>query len=526
MPPVSHIPSMETVFPRAGTARAANVAAGAGSDVVLALDLGSTWLKGGLVRPDGIVLHVERVASPLRASRPLDAEAVWQEVLTLLLRLHALSGQAAQAIAVTGATRTHVFVDAAGRPLAPICCWDDPCGAQWAVAVAKAYGLPDGTPGMGAFHPLARLREHVHTHRAVPQAMAELKDWLNFRLTGRLVTDAVVLGRIAPEDEALPLSRVLSRLGLPGHVIPPPAAPDTLLGPVDGTCDQRLAALHDLPVAVGSFDTWASCLGMGALRDGSIYDVSGTTQVLGLFSREPRRVPGMVSMSWAPGLWQLGGPCQTGLGTLAWYARTFLDSEDPADTLSAAASSTAHDTPLCLPYLSGERMPLWDSTLSASFHGVKSYHSRADMAQGLVEGLVLAHRLALDAMQARRPHAVLRMGGGGSQLQYWVQTRADAFAMPIVTGVSGESALAGAAMAAATALGAHAGLDAAQSAMEQHETRVLPCAERSAYFNERAKNFSIMLNILQDAGSAARLDAQAQPQAPGGAGCQRGAGRT
>ncbi len=460
-----------------------------GVELVLAIDLGSTWLKGGLVGVDGHLLHVERIASPLQGTGPLDAEQVWQAVLGLLLRLRAQTQAQGLAISLTGATRSHVFLDAHACPLGPVMLWSDPSGAQQGARVAQAYGLPDDTPGHGAFHPLARALQRGQDGGVMPQVLVELKDWLNYRLTGVLATDAVAYGRLEPAaGGSLSLAQVLRHLGLPAMLIPPRALPARILG-------QSVApGLTAIPVVVGSFDTWASCLGMGAMVDGGVYDISGTTQVLGMFSSQRRPFKGMVSMLWTETLWQTGGPCQTGMGTLAWFARTFLDSDDPADTLAAAQASRADDVPLCLPYLSGERMPLWSESLSASFHGVKSHHSRADMAQSLIEGLVLAHRLALDAMQARTPEAVLRMGGGGAQLPQWVQARADAFNMPIAIGASGESALIGAALAAAVAAGLYDSLAAAQQVVVAGSCSVLPQAARAAYFDTRARAFSSMLS--------------------------------
>ncbi len=460
-------------------------------EVILVLDLGSTWLKGGLARADGSLLYIDRVASPLRGATALDAETVWQAVLSMLLRLHGKAGQGkALAIAITGATRTHVFLDGQGQPCGPVMLWNDPAGAQHGDCVAQAYGISGSSAGYGAFHPLSRVLQFAQDHDGVlPHAMAEIKDWLNSRLTGRLVTDDVAYGRIVSGHGGdTCLFDVLGRLGLRTSVVPSPASPVSVLGMA--TC----SGLQGVPVVVGSFDTWASCLGMGAMLDGGVYDISGTTQVLGTFSVRPRPVKGMVSMPWTDTLWQTGGPCQTGMGSLAWFARAFLDSDDPADTLAAAQASSANDVPLCLPYLSGERMPLWNDTLSASFHGVKSHHVRADMAQALVEGLVLAHRLALDVMQVRGPDAVLHMSGGGAQLPQWVQARADGFDMAIELCLAEETALAGAALAAGVATGRYDSIAAAQSVVAAGHSRILPRRERAAYFESKAAAFSSMLS--------------------------------
>jgi len=488
------------------TEDAARRSSAQGMDVVLALDLGSTWLKGGLVDLDGKLLHLERVASPLQGEGPLDAEDIWQATVGLLRRLCRQAGPAAAplAVSITGATRSHVFLDAQQRPFGPVMLWNDPAGSELGERVSRAYGFTGDTPGFGAYHPLARILRVGQDRGAMPHRLVELKDWLNYRLTGRLATDAVAYGRIEPDaSSGLSVDDILARLALPRTVIPPCAPPASILGRTGdgGRADASdkaggvsLGLPSGIPVVVGSFDTWASCLGMGAMRDGGVYDISGTTQVLGAFSRAPRPVPRMVSMRWTDDLWQTGGPCQTGMGTLAWFARAFLDSDDPAQTLAVARASRARDVPLCLPYLAGERMPLWSSALSASFHGVKSHHLRADLAQALVEGLVLAHRLALDALQVRNASTTLHMGGGGTRLPEWVQARADAFGMTVELGQAEEPALVGAALAAATALGSRPSLEAAQNVLKARSVCVTPRMSRTAYYDSRAKEFSMLLS--------------------------------
>jgi xylulokinase len=166
-------------------------------DVVLALDLGSTWLKGGLVDLDGKLLHLERVSSPLQGEGPLDAEDIWQATVGLLRRLCKQAGPDAAplAVSITGATRSHVFLDAQQRPFEPVMLWDDPAGSELGERVSRAYGFTGDTPGFGAYHPLARILRIGQDRGAMPHRLVELKDWLNYRLTGRLATDAVACGR-------------------------------------------------------------------------------------------------------------------------------------------------------------------------------------------------------------------------------------------------------------------------------------------------------------------------------------------
>ncbi|HEU0230732.1 MAG TPA: FGGY-family carbohydrate kinase [Burkholderiaceae bacterium] len=463
---------------------------------ILAVDLGSTRLKAAWVGPDGRLGPVAHTESPIRSSARR-AEAIWKGVTALIgdLLRSPEAPDRILAVALTGVTRSHVFLDKDGSVLGPVVFWDDPYGEDRATEVAAAYRSPDDTTGYGAFHPLARLAQFRLDCGKAPAAMVELKDWLNFRLTGRLATDSVAHGRIQSGMANAPsATQVLAQLEFPASVIPPPMAPHARLGTVLTLDDRRLRKLAGVPVATSSFDSWCSTLGMGAVVDGGVYDISGTTEVMGLLGSEPRTVPGMVCMPWTPALWHTGGPCQTGLGTLAWFARAFLDRDDPAATLEAAQAAPSQDPPVCLPYPSGERMPWWNANLSASFHSVRTHHTRSDLARAVVEGLALAHRLALDKAGAFDAGTIIRMGGGGTSLPHWCQTRADAFGVPIALGANPESALVGAALAAGVAVGYHSDLSATQDAVNQHNVLIHPDPGRMRYFDSRAATFAMLLD--------------------------------
>lgn len=505
---------------------------------VLALDLGSTAWKAGWVDGNGVVSGLVRQTSPL-GQGCRDAEQIWQALIALL-RLVADAADAPPhiiAVALTGATRTHVLTDAHLNAIAPLVPWSDPMGADHAQRVAQACQAQTAD-GHGAYHPLARLLHLQDAHRpATPSSLAEIKDWLNARLCGVLASDAVTAGRIAPMPQSRSLADTLAALGMPAHAIPATVPPDTVLGVVTGDAWQD-SRLHGVPVVTGSFDTWAATVGMGAVRVDGVYDMSGTTQVMGRFTAEPTALQGMVSLPWSAGLWHVGGPCQTGLSTLAWFARTFLGSDTPQATLDAAQAAMQDTPPLCLPYADGERMPLWDASLSASFHDVRAAHGVADLARALVEGLVMAHRLALDCLGVRSQAAlqrasmakssaplqgavrqgavsaadgapghgddanqipVIRMSGGGARLPFWCAQRASGFGLPVQIDASPEPALTGAAVTAWSALGLRHGLDWHGGAQDAAQ-RILPDPARQRYYDARMPLFLQRLEQVRQAG--------------------------
>ena len=459
---------------------------------ILTLDLGSSRLKAAWVSTDGKTGPIHATDSPARLPEA-SPEHIWQnvtQVLATLLRAPE-APRKVLSISLTSLTRTHVLLDEHRQVCGPLIRWDNPYGESYGDEVAAAYGLPASTAGLGAFHPLARLCQARQDRGRPPASLLELRDWLNFRLTGRLATDAVAYGRLQQNGHSA--VQALQHLKFAPQTIPPAQAPDTRLGVILEQHGPGLARLVGVPVTTGSFDTWCSTLGMGAITQDAVYDISGTTEVMGVFRNHATAVPGAVCLPWTPTLWQVGGPCQTGLGSLAWFARSFLDDESPAATLAAARAARADEPPLCLPYLTGERMPWWNPTLSASFHDTRAEHTRNDFARAVVEGVVLAHRAALDFLSIPRKTTPIYLGGGGSRLPEWCQIRADALGASLRIGDSPESALIGAALAAGVALGYHPNLAAAQDTIRDHSHLVRPDPAKANYFDRRAARFTQLL---------------------------------
>ena len=429
---------------------------------ILAIDVGSTRLKLAFFSDERDLGEVFSADSPLQAD-VVHAPDVLEAVVALIDR----SGRSSvpSAIAITGATRTHVLTDAVGNALDAVVKLDDGRGIQFEARIKQAYG-DQGSLGAGAFQPLARALDWQARRPdlyAEARWQLELKDWLNLQLTGVAATDPVSLARMQPPGGDLGI--VATRLGLRPALFADSVPAATVIGAVQPQADQRLAHWAGVPVVQCGFDAWCASFGMGCVADGMVYNVSGTTEVFGSFGRfrkDLKEVPGVSSLQWTPELFHLGGPCQTGLGTLAWFGRTFLNNSNPQAVLDCAARA-GDDCPLCLPFVSGERMPFWKPELAAQFLEVRGHHGLPEFAQALLDGLMVFQRYLMSLLAPSASD--LRLSGGAATLAGWAQRKADAFALPVTTSTVTEPGLLGAAMSALTALKIYPDMAQAQTAL-------------------------------------------------------------
>ncbi len=436
---------------------------------MLAVDLGGSSLRCALIGPDGAVLALHATRHSL--GREADAEGWWQGLRdgAAALRRDAPADFARiAAVAISAFTRSLVLVDAAGAPTRPALLFTDARAAE-ALPALQAL-LPEGhaeAPQINAFHPLARLawlREADPAALARSVAVLEPKDFLNARLTGRIASDRVSSARLAAAAALLP------RIGLPKSLLPPLLRPTDILGHVrPGAID----GLGPVPVLAMANDTWAAVAGLGALRDGEAYCISGTTEVLGLLHHAPATAPGLLTVDW-DGLFQIGGPSQHGADALAWLAGLGVEvgrgDPPPGDPIPL----------LFLPTLAGERVPHWDPDLRGAFLGIRRDHGPADLARAVMQGIAFNNRTVLLRAEAAagRQASALRLGGGGAT-PGWAQIRADVLGREVLLPATAEPGLLGAAIVAFAALEG-VSLSAMQDRLARPAARFRPDPARHA----------------------------------------------
>ena len=432
---------------------------------ILAVDVGGSALRAGLVRLDGSIVATAAVAlvahEPRAGWSELDADLWWQALLRSTARVLRNAPPVA-AVCIGALTRTQVLLDAQGRTLGRAILFRD----RRAAAIARE--LRDAT-AFDARARLAWIERHQPRRHARIAAVVEPKDYLNFRLTGVIAADSVTRSR----DAAL------------AHSTANVVAPWQAIGTVQATAVPRLAGV---PVFAGSLDTWTSAVGAGAVAPGQAYDVCGTSEAVGLLTTQPTRVPGLLHLAWTERAHQVGGPTQAGADCARWCHDTFRVSGTLASALARVGGALRTDAPLFLPYLAGERAPLWSTTVRGAFHRIDRGHGPDDFLWGALEGVAHAVRDILGRAQAgtRETAHEVRIAGGGAQSDAWCALKADVLGLPVIRTVATETGLVGAAMAAAVGLGAYPDLERAARRMARPARRFVPRARYAAAYAQRA----------------------------------------
>jgi xylulokinase len=266
--------------------------------------------------------------------------------------------------------------------------------------------------------------------------------------------------------------------GIPADRLPPTAETGTLVGRLTDASADALGLSAGIPVAGGTVDAFASYHGAGLLRAGDAYDPGGSAGGFGVYWDRMVDVPGgFVTPAPLAGHFSVGAAMAATGRALDWYRDDVLGATISTDALLAEAGATppGADGLVFLPYLAGERSPIWDPEARGVLAGLTLGHGRGHIARSIVEASALAIRhVAAPMLAAGVRVTAMRVCGGPARSTFWNGVKADVTGFPVLVPEVLETAVLGSAIVAAVGIGAHRDLPAAIAAMTRITARIEP----------------------------------------------------
>ena len=239
------------------------------------------------------------------------------------------------------------------------------------------------------------------------------------------------------------------------------------------------------PVVAGMCDGTAAALEAGLTEVGDAVEMTGQSTVVSICADAPYLGRELISLVHAiPGRYLAVGALVATGGALRWFRDQLGEPErlaaqargiDPFELLSAeaAGSPAGANRLLFLPYMFGERSPIWDTDARGVFFGLSLASTKADMVRAILEGAAFGLRHNLEAAAAAGFRArTLACVGGGARSPVWNQIKADVTGMPIRLPVAATGAPLGDALAAGVGTGVYASFADAVRAHQPHPARV------------------------------------------------------
>jgi xylulokinase len=223
-------------------------------------------------------------------------------------------------------------------------------------------------------------------------------------------------------------------------------------------------------------DAMASMVGADGNVVGRATDPGGVAGGFGLCSNQPLSAPGIDCWPGIePGTYIIGGAFAAGGLAVDWWS-TVATEGDLQRLLHLADAAPAGAAGLvCLPFLAGERAPLWDSGARGALLGLSVEHGPPHLARAVLESTAYELRLMTDAVLAARARIdEVRLCGGQAHSRLWNQIKADVTGLQCSVPRVPEAALMGSAICAALGAGMYADLATATAAMVVVQQRLEP----------------------------------------------------
>ena len=467
---------------------------------ILAHDLGTTGNKANLFDDAGNLMasHLENysVAYPQANWAEQDPTDWWRAICLstrALLTDSRISPREIAAVCFSGQMMGIVPIDSTGEPLRPAIIWADQRAVAEADFITERCGFARVYQLTGhRVSPAYLAAKILWVKRHQPEIYARTwkflcaKDYIVFKLTGRLVTDYSDASGSNVFDlmQRAWSADLLAEMGLDVAQLPDVHASTDVVGEVTRVAAEETGLAPGTPVVIGGGDGPCAAVGAGVVAPGDAYCYIGSSAWIGLASDVPRLDPQMriaIFHHLHPRLFAPTGSMQSAGGARDWFIRVLGDSAD-ADAASVPPGANGL---IFLPYLIGERTPWWNPKARAAFVGLTMAHGRAEMARAVLEGVAFNLRLILDALESQgTPVPSVRLIGGGAKSDLWPQMLADVFARPIhLLSLVAEATSWGAAVAGGVGVGLYRDWNMAQ---EQARVRAVvePDAQNAARYAE------------------------------------------
>jgi gluconokinase len=478
----------------------------------IAIDLGTTNLKVGLVNEGGEIISIRSVALPIQSKIQGHAEHHPEDLKKIILGLckELLVGDYKDQVRYV-VSSTYQFglmlLDKHYEPLTGLTLLSDIRSQKTFDAFLDSYKDFDiydrtGCPLISPYV-LARLFYFSTQEKALFDEAAYFADSKSFIfkwLTGEFSTDLSTAAASQAYnihqgnwDEAL-----LSHIGLSGKQFPEIKDGTSYLSPLQEDIRTELGLTQGVKVLLGVYDGAALVIGSGGLQEGIGIMNVGTSAMLRVASNtaafdknDNKRIQ---PYALTKNIFLNGGALNNAALPINWLRNSLFDVDvQDTDLLNLGTSSPL----FCLPYLTSERDSKVGPFASGVFFGLRPYHTKVDMARSVLEGVAYSMRYIFDALTENQLHIKeLRMGGGGTNIKPWVQIFANILNLPIHIPSGDELGIVGSAMLAFASEDKEKNINTIGSHSLINNMTIYPDATAVAVHNKRYQFFKNLRESL------------------------------
>lgn len=475
---------------------------------VLGVDIGTTAVKVLAMNEEHQIVYEGSKEHALFTKRPgwaeEDADVWWHHTCLLVremlkqLRVQQSTPFAIACVGVSGMVPAIVLVDKEDRLLRLAIQQND------ARCVAEINHIKERLDQTSLFestggytnqqHVLPRLlwvREHEPDVWAQVDHVCGSYDFIAHRLTEQWSLElnwAAESGMFDIRQRVWILEQ-FEEFGIAPAWMPSVREPMDIVGRITQYAAEQTGLDAGIPVIAGSADHVASALAAGVTEEGDVLIKFGGAGDI-LFCADSLQTHERLFFDYhdIAGKYLLNG-CMASSGSLVrWFVSQFVPQDLDGNVYqrlddSAEAISPGSGGLVVLPYLLGEKTPIFDPDARGVFFGISLYHTPAHMFRAILESVIYGFRHHLDvlAQQDHHPKRVYATNGGAKS-RLWLQIAADILGVPVIAYKNHPGSSLGVAFLAGKAIGIYTSWNEIGLCIPEQKT-YYPDAEAHALYN-------------------------------------------
>jgi xylulokinase len=450
------------------------------NNLFLVVDVGTSRIKGLLVREDGRIVTIGSEASRTISSQPhwaeQDPNAWWLSTVAIIrtmLKQHRIQRGVIRAISITGQMHGPILIDRKGRPLGNCIIWQDrraqketneitrkvPEKVLYRISGCRLNPYMTG-PKLVWIRKMHRAR-YLKAHRIVLP-----KDYVRSRFTDDSFTDWTDANGTGLFDMRTKTwaGEIFRELGLDETKMPEIKPPFEVVGEVNAGASRKTGLDKGISVVAGGGDDTVS-IGGGAIESSDMAVNLGTSCSTYVSVEKPILDPKMrleCFVGFEEGRWNLSGATTSAGASVDWIVRNtrihdpFREDVGAYSFLDGFSRRNIRPSGLFfLPYLAGERSPFWDPQATGTLFGITLGNTIPDLVQSVLEGVGFTIRSIVDTTEQLTGQEIrsVRFSGAATSSATWMSMLTNILCKKVVIPKGSEATALGAAMLGAVGIG-------------------------------------------------------------------------
>jgi gluconokinase len=431
----------------------------------LGIDIGTTSVKSIAFSNAGKSMSEHFISYPIKHPFPGWSEQDPEEIAEAVFKtveniLRDLSPHIPRLCCFSSAMHSLIAIDKEGVAISPSIIWADNRANEIATRIHrdneahKFYELT-GLPvhAMSPFCKLQWLRENQEDIFNRAHKFIGIKEYVFYKLFGIYVVDvsiAAATGLMNGENQRWD-PWILEQIGIPADRLSEIAETEKIF-----SSPALFPLLKNIPFVIGGSDGAMANLG-ATDKAGSLVITVGTSSAARLIVNKRQLDPNMRTFCYYINKqqWLVGGASNNGGIVLQWLQDDFFRSKENVDVFLSQAFSVEPGAGglIFLPYLLGERAPVWNADARGVLFGLRINQGQAEMVRASMEGVVYCLYAISEPLFEKTDIRNIYATGGFARNELWLQILSDIFNLPVIVCETIENSAWGAAKCGMMALG-------------------------------------------------------------------------